>query len=86
MITCFFLIIKPESFDAKAHKSVFPVKKKIYFHNRVDTNTLNTSEFCVYTRCVETPILYETWTVNESSPSNKVLTFSHDVESDSFSL
>lgn len=28
MITCFFLIIKPESFDAKAHKSVFPVKKK----------------------------------------------------------
>lgn len=28
MITWFFLIIKPESFDAKAHKSVFPVKKK----------------------------------------------------------
>lgn len=28
MITCFFLIIKSESFDAKAQKSVFPVKKK----------------------------------------------------------
>lgn len=40
MITCFFLIIKPESFDAKAHKSVFPVKKKLYFHNRVKVNTL----------------------------------------------
>lgn len=31
MITCFFLIIKPESFDAKAHKSVFPVKKNFTF-------------------------------------------------------
>lgn len=40
MITCFFLIIKPESFDAKAHKSVFPVKKNLYFHNRVKVNTL----------------------------------------------
>lgn len=40
MITCFFLIIKHESFDAKAHKSVFPVKKKLYFHNRVKVNTL----------------------------------------------
>lgn len=36
----FFLIIKPESFDAKAQKSVFPVKKNIYFHNRVKVNTL----------------------------------------------
>lgn len=40
MITWFFLIIKPESFDAKAHKSVFPVKKTLYFHNRVKVNTL----------------------------------------------
>lgn len=31
MITCFFLIIKPESFDAKAQKSVFPVKKNFTF-------------------------------------------------------
>lgn len=44
MITCFFLIIKPESFDAKAHKSVFPVKKKLYFHNRVKVNTLIQSQ------------------------------------------
>lgn len=36
----FFLIIKSESFDAKAQKSVFPVKKKLYFHNRVKVNTL----------------------------------------------
>lgn len=27
----FFLIIKPESFDAKAQKSVFPVKKNFTF-------------------------------------------------------
>lgn len=51
MITC-FLVIKHESYDAKAQKSVFP--KKISFHNRIKVNaqvqTLHI-EFCVCTRC-----------------------------------
>lgn len=63
MITC-FLVIKHESYDAKAQKSVFPTKNS--FHNRIKVNaqvqTLHI-EFCVYTMQVRwNP--YSLWNMN----------------------